>query len=251
MSTSAATGYTVDQFTTDREAVQLAYVGLRSKVGQAEEQGTSLELAERLQRMYVEGRQFWMAEVAPKNAMHRGRPVDPASFHRFGSYLAKTGTCQPRWAYELEAARQMLDEFFARAQIKPMSARQVRPLTRLAKLGFRDRVPEVWHLAVDAYGSAPSAQQVQQTVKDWAKANGVQIGGGSRSRTPQLTTAQRAELETNEIRAHARRLFELDLDRADQVLHEIVAEYEGIRHRQDEQLSAEYEAVETHRRRAG
>jgi hypothetical protein len=128
----------------------------------------SLDRARDLEVLYQAMR--WVDEVpAPKNTIWRGRPVDPHSRNRFATWVLQSTGLSPSRVTRLHSAHEIAANISASGTIiRPETEGAVRPLTRLKRAGYGDRIPEVYRRAVQlAEGKPPTSAETGKAVRDY------------------------------------------------------------------------------------
>lgn len=128
----------------------------------------SLDRAADLEMIYEAMR--WVDELpAPKNTVWRGRPVDPRSRNRFATWVLQQTGLNPSRVRQLHNARELLTGITATGvTVIPAGEGALRPLARLRRAGYGDRIPEVYKMAVQlADGHAPTSAETRQAVRDF------------------------------------------------------------------------------------
>lgn len=143
-----------------------SYVEQLTSADKKADQGT-LERAADLALVYET--KAWKDEVpAPKNAVWRGRPVDPESRNRFATWALQQLGLSPSRTKELFRAHDWIATYGRATSISPSGAWALRPLYRLERIGRKDAVAEVYRRAVElAEGRPPTAAETKQAVRDY------------------------------------------------------------------------------------
>lgn len=188
----------------------------QSRSLEGEAQKATMERAADMVRLYE--RKHWVKDVPPpKNKVWRGRPVDPESFNRFSGWLLQQTGLSTGRAREFERAHRVVQEFLVRAPLKPTRAFLVRPFVPLRKMGYGDRIPDLWQRAVDlADGREPTAEQVKKVIADFRK----ELGAA----TVKRAQAQGRAKELRDLAlADLQKLYELEgSDTVQQVIDDFV-----------------------------
>lgn len=125
----------------------------------------SLDRARDLEVIYQSMR--WVDELpAPKHQVWRGRPVDPQSRNRFATWVLQQTGLNPSYVKRLHSATEI---YGALGTINaPSGERALRPLQRLRRAGYGDRIPDVYKRAVElAEGNAPTSAETSRAVRDF------------------------------------------------------------------------------------
>jgi hypothetical protein len=148
------------------EAALARIEAYREQLERADKQAdqNSLDRARDLELLYQSMQ--WVDQLpAPKHQVWRGRPVDPRSRNRFASWVLQNTGLNPGTVRRLHAADEVVNSCSLGA-IK--SERAIRPLLRLRRAGYGDRIPEVYKMAVQlAEGQPPTSAETKQAVRDF------------------------------------------------------------------------------------
>lgn len=144
----------------------------------------SLDVAGEIAFLYEdpEARERWMSELPEiKRTRHRGRPVDPTSFHRFTKWLAEAAGMKGTHAYQLRGAHELVTEFLSATAetIQDASERSLRPLVQFRRFLEKQRTPgsgpilqAVWEDAVrQAGGANPGEAAITRAIAAWKRDN--------------------------------------------------------------------------------
>lgn len=197
------------------ERIRLWVDTSRSLEGKA--QRTTMERAADLIALYE--RKRWVTEIPPpKNKVWRGRPVDPESFNRFAGWVLGQTGLSPGHARMWDRAQRLTTDLLVRAPIKPTTVSLVRPLIPLRKMGYGDRIPELWQRAVDlAGGLEPTATEVKHVVSEFRKELGTRA---IRSAQHQAKVRELRDIALDDLR----KLYEIDgSDVVQSVLDDFIA----------------------------
>ncbi len=182
----------------------------------------SLDRAADLALIYEDKR--WVAELAaegkaPKTTVYRGRPVDPESRSRFGSWVLTHEGLSPSYAKALLQAKDWRDRFTDNAlSVKGLTVRTIRPLYALERRGYGDHTPEVLARAQEIAGEdmpVASAHTRQAVSEFWAKYTRGEVRRMDRdAQARQHATRARREMvwlvENGYLKTFAELLTELD-----------------------------------------
>ncbi len=184
---------TVTEQSQDYEAALARVAAYRDQLDRADHQAdqNSLDRARDLELLYQAMR--WIDEIpAPKKAMNAGRPVDPRSRSRFGTWVQEKTGLHPRYVSLLHKADETLGIIGTTVPVIPSGERALRSFGRLRRAGYDDRIPEVYKRAVQlAEGRAPTSAHTAQAVRDFL----AQFTTGQRRAQSEIERARRHRLK--------------------------------------------------------
>src|SRR5258706_4504787 len=153
----------------DYDAALARVAAYREQLERADRQAdqNSLDRARDLELLYQAMR--WVDEVpAPKNKVGRGRPVDPRSRNRFAGWMLQRTGLKPAHVYRLHKAHEVAEIISPADKEFLTSEYALRPLQRLRRAGYGDRIGEVYKNAVQlAEGQPPTAAETRQAFRDF------------------------------------------------------------------------------------
>lgn len=165
----------------------------REQLERADKQAdqNSLDRARDLEFLYHKMR--WVDEIpAPKKTMNAGRPVDPRSRNRFGTWVLERTGLHPRYVSMLHKADETLGIIGTTVPVIPSGERALRSFGRLRRAGYEDRIPEVYKRAVQlAEGQPPTSAHTAQAVRDYL----AQFSTGQRKAQSEAERARRHRLK--------------------------------------------------------
>lgn len=142
-------------------------------------QRDSIKVAETLDRLYRDQR--WVEErnrqrMETAKTARGGRPVDPTSRSQFSTWVRdRYNRFAPQTVYQFLDAHKIRASFLSRAEITPVSEKQVRPLKSLLSVanGQGERIPEVWDiackLAAEELRDQPTSEDVKRAIAEWRR----------------------------------------------------------------------------------
>ena len=126
----------------------------------------SLDRAADLELLYLSF--TWVDDLpAPKRQAYRGRPVDPRSWNRFGSWVHLQTGLHPSRVAQLHRAHELVGIISTRVQVIPTGEYALRPLARLKRAGYGDRIPDIYETAVKLADGPPGPAETKQAVRDF------------------------------------------------------------------------------------
>lgn len=176
----------------------------------------SLDRARDLELLYQSMQ--WVDELpAPKNAVWRGRPVDPRSRNRFATWVLQQTGLNPGYVKRLHTAVEIYGAIGT--EIPQTSEGALRPLQRLRRAGYGDHIPEVYRRAIElAEGRPPTSAETRQAVRDF-------LARYTTAQRRQSTAAEALAKRQQAIRAQFIVLLGADTEQAGVTLNSLIDLY--------------------------